>query len=194
MIGLLLPMMYMLVVVIVVPICIVSSKRKKNQRNSPNNTNNNHTYTRPGYVHRNPQRNVQGNVPGNIWNSVQTGASGSMQRTGTGNVSGRNVQAGKDNRRLSEQKDAEDKGSGSTTEYLEKKAMEDQREHAVEKMEEQRRVNAKYGNIPVAARHILGDPVPAGRKIICCKYCGAENEVKIGYGGSLACYFCRTKL
>lgn len=82
----------------------------------------------------------------------------------------------------------------STTDYLEQKAKQDQREHAKEKLEEQRRVNAKYGNRSVAGRYLLGDPVPVGCRIICCDYCNAENIVKIGYHSGLSCYFCRNHL
>lgn len=82
----------------------------------------------------------------------------------------------------------------STTEYLSEKAKQDQREHELEKMQERKRVEQKYGNRPVGGRYLAGDPVPAGMKIICCQYCGAENAVKIDYRGDRNCYFCRTRL
>lgn len=82
----------------------------------------------------------------------------------------------------------------STTDYLERKAKQEQMEHVKEKLEEQRRINAKYGNRSVAGRYLLGDAVPAGFQIVCCDYCGAENIVKIGYKSGLSCYFCRSHL
>lgn len=82
----------------------------------------------------------------------------------------------------------------STLDYLNEKARQDQREHAIEKMEERKRASAKYGNRPVGGRYLLGDPIPQGMKIVCCEYCGAENVVKIGYRGDRDCYFCRTRL
>lgn len=210
-IGLILPTIYCLVVVIVAPLCIRNSinkkKRENNNRNNGRNTNN--TYSHSGYVPGNKylagnvQRNVPGNayvvgnaqVQGNISGSMQRNVPGNGQRSMQGNVSGK---ASGNTQRNSSGNTAEKKSrieqSGSTREYLEKKAMEDQRDHMAEKMEEQRRVNAKYGNMPIAKRHLLGDPIPSGMRLVCCKYCGAENEVKMGYRGGLACYFCRTEL
>lgn len=82
----------------------------------------------------------------------------------------------------------------SVTEYLGQKAAEDQREHAVEAYEQQKRMQKKYGSMPVAGRYILGDPVPKSCQLINCSYCGAENIVKMGYRGGMSCYFCRTGL
>lgn len=208
MFGLFIPTVYVFVVAIVVPICIASSRNKKRRENNNQNNiqNTNNTYSHPGYVPGNTQRNGQGNVSVNARGVMQTNTSGSMQRNVPGNpqrsmqgkgqsgIQGKaagNTQRNTDGNTSGKKSQAQ---SGSTTKYLEKKAMEDQREHAVEKMEEKRRVDAKYGNIPTAKRHILGDPVPSGMKIVCCEYCGAENEVKMGYRGTLACYFCRTEL
>ena len=83
---------------------------------------------------------------------------------------------------------------GSVTEYLDQKAAEDQREHAVEAFEQQKRMQKKYGSMPVAGRYILGDPVPKSCQLVYCSYCGAENIVKMGYRGGMSCYFCRTGL
>ena len=82
----------------------------------------------------------------------------------------------------------------SVTEYLGQKAAEDQREHAVEAFEQQKRMQKKYGSMPVAGRYILGDPVPKSCQLVYCSYCGAENIVKMGYRGGMSCYFCRTGL
>lgn len=202
-IGLILPTIYCLVVVLVVPFCIVininKKKRENNNRNNGQNTNN--TYSHSGYVPGNTylagnaqvQRSIETwknhnhvvgrNVPGNGQRSMQGNVSGKASGNTQINASGNTAE-----------KKSQTRQSGSTREYLEKKAMEDQREHMAEKMEEQRRVNAKYGNMPIAKRHLLGDPVPSGMRLVCCKYCGAENEVKMGYRSGLACYFCRTEL
>lgn len=85
-------------------------------------------------------------------------------------------------------------GQQSTTAYLDEKAKEDQREHAREKMEENKRVSKKYGGRPVAGRYLLGDPIPHNLKIVYCSYCGAENLVPHNYHGDKDCYFCRTHL
>lgn len=82
----------------------------------------------------------------------------------------------------------------SVTEYLGQKAAEDQKEHAIEAFEQQKRMQKKYGSMPVAGRYILGDPVPKSCQLVYCSYCGAENIVKMGYHGGMSCYFCRTGL
>lgn len=95
---------------------------------------------------------------------------------------------------ISEKAQKKETKETSTLAYLNEKAEQDQREHAIEKMEERKRVSEKYGNRPVGGRYLLGDPIPQGMKIVCCEYCGAENVVKIGYRGDRDCYFCRTRL
>lgn len=194
MFGLLISTIYSLVVVIAVPLCVVAGIRRKKREN--NDRNRNDTFVHSGYVPGNTQRNVTGNTSGSVQRNMQGNGQKSMPGNGQngmqGNASGK--AAGNTQRTMAGNTPGEKTRSGSTTEYLERKAMEDQREHVAEKMEEQRRVNAKYGNMPIARRHILGEPVPSGMRLACCKYCGAENEVKTGYRSGLACYFCRTEL
>lgn len=187
------PILYCIMIMAAVPVIIMYSIRESRKKNNNRNTgsaNAGRGYNMPGDGSRpgNMQANRQGNMYGNARGNMQ----GNVQRSMAGNASGNrsSVKQGGSSGKAAENKTA----GSSTTEYLEKKAMEDQREHAVEKMEEQRRVNAKYGNLPIARRHILGDPVPSGMKIVCCGYCGAENEVKAGSRGRLGCYFCRTEL
>lgn len=81
----------------------------------------------------------------------------------------------------------------STTDYLHKKAMEDQREHMSEKVEERKRLDQKYGGRPLAMRYLPGDRIPHGMRIVYCPYCSAENLVET-MRTDRACYFCRTKL
>lgn len=81
----------------------------------------------------------------------------------------------------------------STTDYLEHKAMADQREHAKEKMEERKRLSEKYGGRAIAMRYLPGDRVPHGMRVVNCSYCNAENLVET-IRTERACYFCRTKL
>lgn len=88
---------------------------------------------------------------------------------------------------------ATDGADRSTTGYLEQKAMEDQREHAKEKMEERKRLSEKYGGRAVAMRYLPGDRVPQGMRVVNCSYCNAENLVET-IRTERACYFCRTKL
>ena len=81
----------------------------------------------------------------------------------------------------------------STTDYLEQKAMADQREHAKEKMEERKRLSEKYGGRAIAMRYLPGDRIPHGMRVVNCSYCNAENLVET-IRTERACYFCRTKL
>lgn len=82
----------------------------------------------------------------------------------------------------------------STTAYLMEKAQEDAREHAREKYEEQKRLSASRGGLPVAERYLYGDSVPQGKKIVNCGYCGAENLIPMTPKSRYSCYFCRETL
>ena len=82
----------------------------------------------------------------------------------------------------------------STTAYLMEKAQADAREHAKEKMEEQKRLSETRGNLAVAERLFDGDPVPQGKRCVVCSYCGAENLVPMMPRTSYSCYFCREPL
>lgn len=82
----------------------------------------------------------------------------------------------------------------STTAYLMEKAQADAREHAKEKMEEQKRLREARGNLAVAERLFDGDPVPQGKRCVVCGYCGAENLVPTMPRTSYSCYFCREPL
>lgn len=82
----------------------------------------------------------------------------------------------------------------STTAYLMEKAQADAREHAKEKMEEQKRLREARGNLAVAERLFDGDPVPQGKRCVVCGYCGAENLVPMTPRTSYSCYFCREPL
>ena len=81
----------------------------------------------------------------------------------------------------------------STTAYLMEKAQADAREHAKEKMEEQKRLREARGNLAVAERLFDGDPVPQGKRCVVCGYC-AENLVPMMPRTSYSCYFCREPL
>ncbi len=82
----------------------------------------------------------------------------------------------------------------ATTAYLMEKAQEDAKEHAREKYEEQKRLAASRGGLPVAERYLLGDAVPQGKRIVNCGYCGAENLVPMTPRTRYSCYFCRETL
>lgn len=158
------------IVIIVLIVAVIAQKADKNKSNR-----------------KNLQGGMQNTYKGNGMQRQQKSAQGNRM------AGGQSYTPAPQQKNTANRK-AGNKNTGSTTEYLKKKAMEDQREHAVEKREEQRRMNMKYGNVSTAARHVLGDPIPQGMKVVCCGYCGAENEVKTGYHGGLCCYFCRTKL
>lgn len=82
----------------------------------------------------------------------------------------------------------------STTEYLNRKAEMDNREHQKEQFERKRAERQNYGNIVYAGRWMEGDPVPQSRRMVVCSYCGAENLVPIHDRTAYHCYFCREKL
>lgn len=82
----------------------------------------------------------------------------------------------------------------STTAYLMEKAEADQREHAREKFEEQKRLYETRGGLAVAERYLDGDIIPQGKKCVICGYCGAENLIPIVPRTKYSCYFCREAL
>lgn len=82
----------------------------------------------------------------------------------------------------------------ATTAYLMEKAEADAREHAQEKLEEQKRLHETRGGLAVALRHLDGDAIPQGKRVVCCGYCGAENLVPMVPGTRYSCYFCRERL
>lgn len=190
MFGMLISMIQFFIIIVVFVVVVQRIKNVGNRsRNNRRSTGN--TYGNMGYG--------PGNTPQNIQSKGYGNAAGNMMGTMPGNIRGKGSSPGnaspkKGGRAGLPETDGNKTAGSSTTEYLERKAMEDQREHVREKMEELHRVNAKYGNIPIARRHILGDPVPSGMEIVRCQYCGAENEVKTGSRERLGCYFCRTEL
>ncbi len=103
-------------------------------------------------------------------------------------------------RRAAKQKAAQDavrearEDGNNTTAYLMEKAQEDAREHAREKYEEQKRLAASRGGLPVAERYLLGDSVPQGKRLVNCGYCGAENLIPMVPRTRYSCYFCRETL
>ena len=82
----------------------------------------------------------------------------------------------------------------STTAYLMEKAAADQREHAREKFEEQRRLYETRGGLSAAERYLDGDAIPQGKKCVICGYCGAENLIPMIPRTKYSCYFCREPL
>lgn len=87
-------------------------------------------------------------------------------------------------------KEAKEDGN-TTTAYLMEKAEADQREHAREKYEEQKRLYETSGGLTPAERYLDGDTIPQGRKCVICGYCGAENLIPIVPKTKYSCYFCR---
>lgn len=82
----------------------------------------------------------------------------------------------------------------STTDYLNRKAMQDQKEHHREELEQKIAEKKNYGYITYAGRWMVGDPVPKNKYIVKCGYCGAENLVSHSDKQKLNCYFCREEL
>lgn len=80
----------------------------------------------------------------------------------------------------------------STTAYLRQKAMEDEKAHAEEERLEELRLHHETGGRMPAMRHYDGDGVPSGMVLVRCRYCGAENLIRIGSRRQdFTCYFCR---
>ncbi len=167
-----------LIIVCVIVVAVVKSAKKQNEQGGAGRNN----------------RNVRG------MQSEYRQTTGSYQpqrKPVSGQPPKRSVKAGNASAQAggnSYGKPSGGKKEQSTTDYLNQKAEQDQREHEIEKRQERERVDQKYGNRPVGGRYMPGDPVPSGMQIVCCEYCGAENLVKMGYRGDRNCYFCRTRL
>ena len=83
----------------------------------------------------------------------------------------------------------------STTEYLRQKALEDAREHAAEKKQENLRLYHETGGKMPGQRHLSWDTVPRDMKVVRCGYCGAENLIpERSNRKNYTCYFCREDL
>lgn len=80
----------------------------------------------------------------------------------------------------------------STTEILNEKAMEDQRQHQIEKRQHEMEERRIHGMLRYAGRHYPGDDIPRGMREVICEYCNAENLVPSSdYTTKYNCYFCR---
>ena len=82
----------------------------------------------------------------------------------------------------------------STTDYLARKAAADQEEHYKENIQTSARLDQMDGNMVPAQRYMEGEPIPQNTQKVTCKYCGADNVVRINIGQMYSCYFCREKL
>jgi len=60
--------------------------------------------------------------------------------------------------------------------------------------EVQREEQRNVGDLRMAKRVILGDPILPGNTVVTCSYCGAENMVARMSHEKQHCYFCRTSL
>lgn len=83
----------------------------------------------------------------------------------------------------------------STTEILNEKAMEDQRQHQIEKRQHEMEERRIHGMLRYAGRHYPGDEIPRGMREVVCEYCNAENLVpSADFTTKYNCYFCREVL
>lgn len=193
-------MMTLIIWIIIITVIVLNIK-KKGQKNYNNSSYNYGRMSQSPSAYRQNQ-GMNGTGAGTSQYHAGTNQSGAGSYQRTQNVKGTaagypSTAKGKNGGTASAvSKKAQEKEEKelSTLDYLNEKAKQDQREHAIEKMEERKRASEKYGNRPVGGRYLLGDPIPQGMKIVCCEYCGAENVVKIGYRGDRDCYFCRTRL
>lgn len=129
-------------------------------------------------------------------NTTVTSAGEPARRKETMTVGTHPQAAGKKPAAAQEKRDAEDarEDGHSTTAYLLEKAEADERAHAREKYEEQKRLRESRGGLIVAERLYDGDPVPGGKRCVVCGYCGAENLVPMTARTQYSCYFCREPL
>ena len=160
-------------IIFIIIIFVVKNRLKLFSENNQNNQNN-HNQGAQQQMQRRPVNMTQQRRPINTVPQHRT-------MTQTKSVSSKPVQP------------VADGADRSTTDYLEQKAMEDQREHAKEKMEERIRLSEKYGGRAIAMRYLPGDRIPHGMRVVNCSYCNAENLVET-IRTERACYFCRTKL
>lgn len=81
----------------------------------------------------------------------------------------------------------------STTEYLKQKADFDEKEHNREREQQQEKQKdyERGSGLITAERLIMGDSIPNDRRVLKCKYCGAENLVPVNIRSKYGCYFCR---
>ena len=91
--------------------------------------------------------------------------------------------------------DAGDGAEVSTTEYLRRKALEDAKDHAWEKQQEERRLHQETGGRMTGMRHLEWEEVPKGCRVVRCRYCAAENLIsEYRKPEDYTCYFCREVL
>ncbi|MGN0132512.1 MAG: hypothetical protein ACI4AA_08725 [Lachnospiraceae bacterium] len=175
--------------VIIICIIIQTLKKQNNQGNRSQNSQGAYgSAPSNGQGYRPNSGNYQGQQSGGAMRQTAGGRNVASQATRTSQTAKSSQTVKAPQTANTSQKET------STMDYLNEKAKQDQREHAIEKMQENKRVDRKYGNRPVGGRYLLGDPVPSGMRIVYCPYCGAENLVKIGFRDDRDCYFCRSRL
>lgn len=82
----------------------------------------------------------------------------------------------------------------SMTDYLSRRAHEDEVERKKEEWEERREEQKNLGNLRLASRLQFGATPPRGTVVKTCSYCGAENLVPYTSHEKFHCYFCHSSL
>jgi hypothetical protein len=88
----------------------------------------------------------------------------------------------------------EPRAGESMTDYLARKAHEDDVVRKKEEWEERREEQRSAGSLRIANRLVFGERPPRGSLVKKCPYCGAENLVPQMSREKYHCYFCRSSL
>lgn len=88
----------------------------------------------------------------------------------------------------------EPRSGESMTDYLSRKAREEEVERKREEWEERREEQKNVGNLRLAKQLVFGDVPPKGSIVKKCPYCGAENLIPQMSREKYHCYFCRSSL
>lgn len=88
----------------------------------------------------------------------------------------------------------EPRAGESMTDYLARKAHEDDVARKKEEWEDRREEQRSAGSLRIANRLVFGERPPRGSIVKKCPYCGAENLVPQMSREKYHCYFCRSSL
>ena len=83
------------------------------------------------------------------------------------------------------------KNETTMTDYLADKARKEEMNKESEARKSQAKVDLSQKGLIMGERLLYGDPVPGGKTMMICGYCGAENIVPYMVKGKYHCYFCR---
>ncbi len=82
----------------------------------------------------------------------------------------------------------------STMDYLNEKSKLGAKEKLMENQRVENKKRQEIGNKRIGERLYLGDPIPNGKIVVKCSYCGADNLLPQEAREPYLCYFCREVL